>query len=206
MGERVSAIRSRHIGALLGMRPARGQHTAAEAEALERWARGRRRGVEIGVAEGVSAARIRRAMGLGANFWLVDPYQTRHVVSVAQLVARRSLRRSSGADITWVRKLSHDAAAEWFGPIDFLFIDGDHSESACEQDWLDWSTWMVPGGVVAFHDSALGASSQARPDWGPVRVVTRLFRETASRVPGWEVVAEVDSLTVVRRTPAASPG
>ena len=36
--------------------------------------------------------------------------------------------------------------------LDFLFIDGDHSIQGVEQDWLDYSSFVRPGGIVAFHD------------------------------------------------------
>jgi predicted O-methyltransferase YrrM len=36
--------------------------------------------------------------------------------------------------------------------LDFLFIDGDHSLKGVEQDWLDYSPLVRPGGIVAFHD------------------------------------------------------
>jgi hypothetical protein len=129
----------------------------------------------------------------------VDPYFTRYPVSPAQTVAKRTTGKVAGAKIIWIRALSHEAAVEWAEPIDFLFIDGDHTEHACNRDWTDWSPWIVPGGVVAFHDSAIGAGSPAAADWGPVQVVNRLFRDPASRVPGWAVLETVDSVTFVRR-------
>jgi len=36
--------------------------------------------------------------------------------------------------------------------LDFLFIDGDHSESGVRQDWEMYSPLVKPGGLVAFHD------------------------------------------------------
>jgi len=39
-------------------------------------------------------------------------------------------------------------------PIDFLFIDGDHSEAGVEADFLRYGRWVRPGGAIAFHDIA----------------------------------------------------
>lgn len=36
--------------------------------------------------------------------------------------------------------------------IDFLFIDGDHSERGAEKDYLIYGSMVRPGGVIAFHD------------------------------------------------------
>lgn len=36
--------------------------------------------------------------------------------------------------------------------VDFLFIDGDHSEKGIEADFNDYSPLVRPGGLIAFHD------------------------------------------------------
>jgi predicted O-methyltransferase YrrM len=37
-------------------------------------------------------------------------------------------------------------------PVDFLFIDGDHTFDGVKQDYEMYSPLVRPGGVVAFHD------------------------------------------------------
>jgi predicted O-methyltransferase YrrM len=37
--------------------------------------------------------------------------------------------------------------------IDFLFIDGDHSYEGVKQDWDLYSKLLLPGSIVAFHDT-----------------------------------------------------
>lgn len=39
-------------------------------------------------------------------------------------------------------------------PVDFLFIDADHSYEAVSRDWANYSPLVRPGGVVALHDTA----------------------------------------------------
>ncbi|VAX10271.1 hypothetical protein MNBD_GAMMA25-45 [hydrothermal vent metagenome] len=36
--------------------------------------------------------------------------------------------------------------------VDFLFIDGDHSEKGAEADYYDYKKYVRPGGLIAFHD------------------------------------------------------
>ncbi|MFC1747702.1 class I SAM-dependent methyltransferase [Pseudomonadota bacterium] len=36
--------------------------------------------------------------------------------------------------------------------VDFLFIDGDHTEKGVEQDYNDYKHLVRPGGLIAFHD------------------------------------------------------
>lgn len=37
-------------------------------------------------------------------------------------------------------------------PVDFLFIDGDHTYEGVRQDFDMYSTLVRPGGLIAFHD------------------------------------------------------
>lgn len=37
-------------------------------------------------------------------------------------------------------------------PVDFLFIDGDHSYAGVKEDYETYSPLVAPGGVIAFHD------------------------------------------------------
>jgi hypothetical protein len=37
-------------------------------------------------------------------------------------------------------------------PVDFLFVDGSHQREDTVSTFRVWSTAMVPGGVVVFHD------------------------------------------------------
>lgn len=46
-----------------------------------------------------------------------------------------------------------DVEAELAGqPVDFLFIDGDHTEQGVESDFNMYRRLVRPGGLVAFHD------------------------------------------------------
>ena len=83
------------------------------------------------------------------------------------------------------------------GEVDLVFVDGDHLEPGVLLDWESWHGFVRPGGHVLFHDARLGREG-GRGLPGPTAVVDRLFR-SASPVPGWEIVAEVDRCVAVRR-------
>jgi len=36
--------------------------------------------------------------------------------------------------------------------VDFLFIDGDHTEDGVTADYMDYKEFVRPGGIIAFHD------------------------------------------------------
>jgi predicted O-methyltransferase YrrM len=50
------------------------------------------------------------------------------------------------------RGFSTDVARDLQVVLDFLFIDGDHSEEAVDADLSAWLPKVKPGGIVAMHD------------------------------------------------------
>jgi predicted O-methyltransferase YrrM len=180
-----------------GVRELRAQHTMAEHDAMERFARGCRSVVEIGVAEGASAVALRTAMDPAGTLYLVDPFHLSRVpmLNFLRRAARRAVSRNGGAQAVWIEEFSHEAARQWSRPIDLLLIDGDHRESAVERDWNDWSPHVVEKGVVVFHDARIFEGGWTSPEYGPVRFVDRMLRNNAASP--WVIVEEVDSLVVV---------
>ena len=186
-----------------GLIPPRPMHSAAESQLLATLAADRQRAVEIGVYEGSSAVVIAKALPVSATFHLVDPYiETalhpgwRGTETATRAVLERATAERGGPELRWHVALSWDAGRDWSGPIDFLFIDGDHSEEGCRRDWDMWHGFVEPGGVVAFHDAREG-----KPDgWGlpgPTKVVDDVFRPQPP--DGWAIEHELDTLVVVRR-------
>ena len=188
------------VFAWAGMRAPIAQHTLAEHQALMRHAREAKTVVEIGVAEGASAAGLRQAMPADGTLYLIDPFHLSRVPALNFLkrAARRAVGAAGSARTVWIESFSQDAAHDWKLPIDFLLIDGDHREEAVERDWLDWSRFVNSNGVVAFHDARIFPSGWSTPDYGPVRFVDRAFRQNASNSE-WSIIEEVDSLVFVSR-------
>ena len=185
----------RSVFALVGLRPAASEHTAAEGRLLREYAAGRKVIVEIGVAEGGSAWEMRQVMAPDGKLYLIDPYPLRNFgpLSPARLVAHRLVASVTRAEVVWIEEFSHAAAKDWTTPIDFLFIDGDHSVAAVTADWSAWTCHLAPGGHVALHDARIEAAWTDEAT-GPVRLLTQLRRDTA-----WRVVGEIDSLVVLQR-------
>jgi predicted O-methyltransferase YrrM len=181
-----------------GLRPLIAQHTLAEHQAMEKYARGRKNLVEIGVAEGASAVALRTVMNAEGTLFLVDPFHLSRVrlLNFLRRAARRAVSAHSGAKTVWIEAFSHEAVGGWNRPIDFLLIDGDHRESAVEQDWKDWTPHVVEDGVVVFHDARIFTNGWTSADYGPVRFVDRTFRNSSS---DWMILDEIDSLVVVSR-------
>ncbi len=67
--------------------------------------------------------------------------------------------------------------------VDFLFIDGDHTEAGVEADYEDYHALVRPGGLIAFHDIVEKqpvATNQVYPFW----------RRLKERVETREIIAD----------------
>lgn len=58
----------------------------------------------------------------------------------------------------------------WGYPIRLLFIDGDHAYESVRSDFLGWEKYVVPDGLVVFHDVDRWDGSPKVLD-GPTKVV-----------------------------------
>jgi predicted O-methyltransferase YrrM len=85
---------------------------------------------------------------------------------------------------------SEEAAARIAGPVELLFIDGDHSYEAVRRDAELWLPRLMEGGTVMFHDAATAAYT------GPRRVV----RQAVCGNPQFDRIRRVGSMVVARRT------
>ena len=196
---RALALRTRLI-------PPRTMHSEGESALLAELARGKRHTLEIGVYEGSSALVLVDALPPDSELHLVEPFagggpwpgvMTPADEGATRSVIDRAARKRGGPLVHWHVALSEQAAEGWSQPLDFVFIDGDHSEQACLLDWELWNGHVEPGGVVAFHDARVGKEGGWGDD-GPTAVVDRLFRREG--VPGWEIAAERDTLVAVVRS------
>ena len=70
----------------------------------------------------------------------------------------------------------------WRRPIDFLWIDGDHSVVGVMEDIASWSPRLRPGGIICGDD-------YNHPS-GMRRAVDALVREDGERYCGFEVMEE----------------
>jgi predicted O-methyltransferase YrrM len=200
-------VRLRALALGLGLIPPRTMHSAQDARVLLEAARAARRAVEIGVYEGASALALLGALAPGAELHLIDPFGA-HPDALpggwgasewaTRRILARAVRRCGGEAprVCWHVASSHDVAAHWSGAVDLVFIDGDHSQAACELDWSSWHPFVAPGGRVVFHD-ARAEQPDGRGLPGPTAVVTARFRGEGT--PGWEIVAEADRTVAVRR-------
>ncbi|MEB3981475.1 class I SAM-dependent methyltransferase [Mycobacterium sp. 663a-19] len=56
-------------------------------------------------------------------------------------------------------------ARAWSTPLQFLFIDGGHSEAAATQDFEGWARWVTVGGALVIHDVFPDPKDGGRPPY-----------------------------------------
>jgi predicted O-methyltransferase YrrM len=172
--------------------------SAVERATLARFAQGRRRIVEIGVAQGVTTKRLRAAMAPDAELWAVDPYfPNRLGLRFSEIIAHGEVAGVENGTVRWLRATGAEAASAWVREgrpaPELVFIDGDHSWQGIASDWAGWSPLVEPGGHIALHDSRSVAKFPVDAD--SVRFTQTVVRQD----PRFRVVEEVESLTVVER-------
>jgi len=186
---------------LLGLRGIVAGHTEKEELALQQHVKGRETIVEIGIAEGASALELRRFASPTATLYLIDPFipsKRLPFINILKLAAKHHVSTFKNGKVEWLYDYSFNVSKNWDRVVDFLFIDGDHSYEACYQDWIEWSSYIVKGGVVAFHDGRIFEGGWTDENTGSVRVVNQLFKDVDNS--DWKIIAEVDSLVIVQRT------
>jgi predicted O-methyltransferase YrrM len=187
---------NRSIYALFGIRPVLAQHSRAEGELLREYACGAKTLVEIGVAEGGSAWETGQVMAQDGNLYLIDPYPHSRAgqFSPTRLVAHRLITQVARGHVTWIEEFSQNAADGWSTPIDFLFIDGDHSYEGVKADWDAWTPHLATRGHVALHDARIDGA-WIDHETGPVRLVLELGGNA-----DWITASAVDTLVVLKRS------
>jgi predicted O-methyltransferase YrrM len=183
----------------IGLRAAETQTTAEERAALARCAKGRTPIVEIGVWHGVTTAVLRQAMRDGGVLWAVDPFPAGRLgFNLQKPLAEAEVRRVRNGTVRWSRTSGQAAAAEYKreqgAHVALIFIDGDHSYEGLSGDWFAWKPLVGAGGLVCLHDSRSTAARDISTA-GSVMATN----EIVLKDPDFELIEQVDSLTVVRK-------
>lgn len=181
----------------LGWDEAQSQTTREERAAISRHAAGKSRAVEIGVYEGVTTGVIACALAEGATLYGIDPFLVGRLgMCWGKGIAKREAMKSRPrCTVTFVEDFSHVASEKINGSFDFIFVDGDHSWEGIVQDWRDWSPRVNSGGILALHDTIVPRHNPSVANLGS----HKYFMEHMQHDPRFEIVEQVDSLSVLRR-------
>jgi len=140
------------------LRRANTQTTDAERACLARYAQNRERLVEIGVFEGVTTKVLRGAMADNAVLFAIDHFQKNRLgICYYEIVAHMEVSRAKRGSVRWINMKGVDALRASVicssAPLDFAFLDGDHSWKGVQADWEGLQPLLGIGAIVALHDS-----------------------------------------------------
>lgn len=106
---------------------------------------------------------------------------------------RRTLARAELEDVVSVVVAStQQVAAWWRSPLDFLFLDGNHTEPVAQHDYAAFAPHLVAGALLAVHDVFPDPADGGQAPW---HVVRRALDGGA-----FEPVSQQGSLRILRRT------
>lgn len=158
--------------------------------------------LEIGSFQGRSTVVLALAArcGTGCPVVAVDPLvltassdaDPQAAASVAAEFHANLGKAGVAAQVEFHQAFSQDLAAGWKRPIAVLWIDGDHSLEGARRDLRLFGPFLVPGGVVAFHDVL-----HRTP--GPMRV----FMEDVLLSPAFGACGLAGSIGWARKTATA---
>jgi predicted O-methyltransferase YrrM len=150
--------------------------------------------VEIGSWKGRSTAWLAAGARLAAaRVYAVDPHiGSREDPEATTFAAFRANLSDAGlADVVEPLVMtSTEAARKLDGPVELLFIDGDHSYEGVRLDADLWLPKLVEGGLVMFHD--VGTTGYSGP--------RRVFRRSICWSSEFEGIRRIGSMVVARRT------
>lgn len=147
---------------------------------------------EIGCYEGKTSVAL--ALNTTGMVYSIDPFfPGRLGICYTEWVARIHRWREGVRNLVFLKGLSVEVGPTFDLPIDFLFIDADHSYEAIKADWKEWFPKLRRNGFVALHDAKPAVNSpQALGSM-------KFYREDLPHILDVSERDSVDSLVIVQR-------
>lgn len=152
--------------------------------------------VEIGSYRGKSTVAL--ALGSLANsrvpIYAIEPHEPFEGVLGGDFGPKDRIKffenilRTGVGEIVHLVNLSSEVVSKgWNKEISLLWIDGDHRYKAVKRDFVCWETFVVKGGLIAFHDST-------NPNLGPSKVIAEALSNG-----GFKQIRQVGETIVLRK-------
>ncbi len=175
----------------MGLEAAASQVTDRELKMLMHYSRDAAVVCELGCYEACTSVQF--ALNTNGTVYSVDPfYPGRLGICYTEWVARVQRRRRKAKNQVFLKGLSLEVAPKFDSPIDFLFIDADHSYEAARADWSQWYPKVKKKGYIALHDSKLAMNSPQ------LLGSMKFYSEDISRMSGVVECDSVDSLVILQ--------
>ena len=186
-----------YIGVVAGLYRPETQTTQAEREVLASFLPGAKRIVEIGVFEGFTTRMLAEHADADSIIYGIDPFFVGRLgICWGERIARNYNRKYvRSGKVRFVPKLSTEVDGDVRFPVDFVFIDGDHSLDGIKADWAYWSDRLARGGIIALHDTLLTPEKPFGYTLGSIDY----FRDHIRHDARFELLCQQDSMSVLKK-------
>ena len=186
-----------YLGVLRGAELPQTQTSEVERAVLCTHLRDKKRIVEIGVFEGFTTRVLAENSDPDAIIYGIDPFFGGRIgISWGMLIAQfYNKSHLASRKVRFVRALSTEVGDRVPTPVDYVFIDGDHSLAGIKADWAFWSERLGPGGIIVLHDSLLTPDKPPGYTLGSIEY----FRDHVRHDARFEIVKQQASLTVLTK-------
>ncbi|MCP5148642.1 MAG: class I SAM-dependent methyltransferase [Pseudomonadales bacterium] len=188
---------SHYLGVLLGSELPQTQTTLAERDLLKKYIPGKKRIVEIGVFEGFTTQVLAEESDPDSTIYGVDPFfRGRLAISWGLQITKQYNRKYlASGKLRLVQTLSTEVGTQIPIPVDFVFIDGDHSLGGITADWEFWTSRIVSGGIIALHDTVLKPDQPKSAELGS----HHYFQSHIQQDFRFDFIDQVDSLSILKK-------
>lgn len=167
------------------------QVSSDELACLRRYAGDARVLVEVGTFEGATTRAL--AESTSGQVYSMDVFFSgRSGIGYPEVIARHHCRKRR--NVTILKGASADVGRNFTEPVDFLFVDADHSYEGVKTDWSRWFPKVKVNGVIALHDCKFTARMpEYQGSWA-------FYEKEICAMPHIEDIEAVESLVVLRKT------
>lgn len=114
---------------------------------------------EIGVWEGSHANILQNQLNI-EKFYLIDPYDAYEEYEETKSKANKMREAEETAhrrmeeyeNVVWIKNRSDEATNQIEGPLDYVYIDGNHKYDYVKRDIEEYYQLLKPNGIIAGHD------------------------------------------------------
>lgn len=163
---------------------------------------GFKKGVEIGVMEGVLSEKFCKA---GLKLYAVDPWKTYDNYNEEGLkekldkAHKTTKKRLEPYDCEIMKATSMEAVKVFEDEsLDFVYIDGYHDFKFVTEDIFEWSKKIKKGGVISGHDYAFNISAPYHFSALHVKYVLPAYTK-AYKINNWYVLGRHDKIEGEKR-------
>ncbi len=178
-------------------------YSEEECAALERYAKGKRRLIEIGCWQGVNTARLRGAMHEKGELYAIDPYRPGRLgFNASKIIAHQTVSHLQKGKIHWLQMTDLEAADYFLEnkipPVDFIFLDALNSYEGLQASTDAWHSHLCVGGILAIANSH--SSRNKVLNAGSVRYTDTVLLKN----PNYKLLEQPGCFTVLQKVSDAS--